>query len=81
MDRTLNPVKPDSKRRTTRNWNAWQLFSPDGKTCRFCPHPNADHLSFSGQPHFYRPATKARSGRTPGRSCAATIARSTARCW
>ena len=58
MDRTLNPVKRGSKRRATRNWNAWQLFSPDGQTCRFCPHSNTDHLSFSGRPHFYRPATK-----------------------
>ena len=30
---------------------------PDGKTCPFCPHDNATHLSTSGQPHFYRPAT------------------------
>ena len=59
MDRTLNPVKRGSKRRRARNWKAWQLFSPDGETCRFCPHPAADHLTSSGQPHFYRPATEA----------------------
>ena len=57
MDRTLNPVKRGNKRRRARNWKAWQLFSPDGDTCRFCPHPAADHLTSSGQPHFYRPAT------------------------
>ena len=35
MDRTLNPVKRGNKRRRARNWKAWQLFSPDGDTCRF----------------------------------------------
>ncbi len=59
MDRTLNPVKRGSQRRRARNWKAWQLFSPDGETCRFCPHTNAEHLCSSGQPHFYRPATEA----------------------
>ena len=59
MDRTLNPVKRGNKRRRARNWKAWQLFSPDGETCRFCPHPAADHLTSSGQPHYYRPATEA----------------------
>ena len=58
MDRTLNPVKRGSKYRRTRNWKAWQLFSPDGETCRFCPHPAHDHLVSSAQPHFYRPATE-----------------------
>ena len=58
MDRTLNPVKRGNKRRRARNWKAWQLFSPDGDTCRFCPHAAADHLTSSGQPHFYRPSTK-----------------------
>ena len=58
MDRTLNPVKRGNKRRRARNWKAWQLFSPDGETCRFCPHPAADHLTSSAQPHFYRPATE-----------------------
>jgi len=57
MDRTLNPVKRGSRRRRERNRKAWQLFSPDGETCRFCPHTAADHLCSSGQPHFYRPAT------------------------
>ena len=57
-DRTLNPVKRGNKRRRGRNWKAWQLFSPDGDTCRFCPHLAADHLTSSAQPHFYRPATK-----------------------
>ena len=59
MDRTLNPVKRGNKRRRTRNWKAWQIFSPDGETCRFCPHPAAAHLTSSGQPHIYRPATEA----------------------
>ncbi|MXZ91011.1 MAG: hypothetical protein F4Z05_06005 [Chloroflexi bacterium] len=59
MDRTLNPVKRGSKRRRARNAKAWQLYSPDGDTCRFCPHGAADHLTSSGQPHFYRPATEA----------------------
>ena len=27
MDRTLNPVKRGNKRRRSRNWKAWQLFS------------------------------------------------------
>ncbi len=58
MDRTLNPVKRGNKRRRARNWKAWQLFSLDGDTCRFCPHPAADHLTSSAQPHFYRPATE-----------------------
>ncbi len=59
MDRTLNPVKRGSKRRQARNSKAWQLYSPDGDTCRFCPHPAADHLTSSAQPHYYRPATEA----------------------
>ena len=59
MDRTLNPVKRGNKRRRARNWKAWQLFSPDGDTCRFCPHGASDHLTSSGQPHIYRPATEA----------------------
>ena len=58
MDRTLNPVKRGNKHRRARNWKAWQLFSPDGDTCRFCPHPATAHLTSSGQPHFYRPATE-----------------------
>ena len=58
MDRTLNPVKRGNKRRRARNWKAWQVFSPDGETCRFCPHVAADHLTSSGQPHYYRPASK-----------------------
>ena len=60
MDRTLKRVtyrQPAAQ--PQRNWKAWQLFSPDGETCRFCPHGAADHLTSSGQPHFYRPATEA----------------------
>ena len=56
---TINPVKRDNKHRQARNWKAWQIFSPDGDTCRFCPHGAADHLTSSRQPHFYRPATEA----------------------
>ena len=58
MDRTLNPVKRGNKRNRARNQKAWQLFSPDGDTCRFCPHGTSDHLTSSAQPHFYRPATQ-----------------------
>ena len=59
MDRTLKRAKRHSKRRGQRNHGAWRLFSPDGKTCRYCPHDNTDHLMSSGQPHFFRPATEA----------------------
>ena len=58
MDRTLKRAKRHSKRRGRRNHGAWRLFSPDGKTCRFCPHDNTEHLMSSGQPHFFRPATE-----------------------
>ena len=58
-DRTLNPVKRGNKRRRARNWNAWQLFSSDGTRCRFCEHDHTVHLTSSGAPHFYRPATEA----------------------
>ena len=59
MDRTLKRAKHHSKRRGQRNHGAWRLFSPDGKTCRYCPHGNTEHLMSSGQPHFFRPATEA----------------------
>ena len=58
MDRTLNPVKRSSKRRKVQNWKAWQLFSPNGTQCRFCPHDHTVHMTSSSQPHFYRPATE-----------------------
>ena len=57
MDRTLKTAKRRNKRRSNRNFGAWERFSPNGETCRFCPHGAADHLTSSGQPHFYRPAT------------------------
>ena len=57
MDRTLKPGTGKNKRRRQRNGKAWQLFSPDGETCRYCPHDGSQHLISSGQPHFYRPAT------------------------
>ena len=59
MDRMLKRAKRHNKRRGQRNYAAWRLFSPDGKTCRYCPHDNTEHLMRSGQPHFYRPATEA----------------------
>ena len=59
MDRTLKRAKRNSKRRGRRNYGAWQRLSPDGKTCRYCPHDNSQHLMSSGQPHFFRPATEA----------------------
>ncbi len=58
MDRTLKTAKRRNKRRSNRNYEAWRRFSPDGTTCRFCPHDNTQHLCSSGQPHFYRPATE-----------------------
>ena len=58
MDRTLKKAKRHSKRRGQRNHEAWRRFSPDGKTCRYCPHDNTQHLMSSGQPHFFRPATE-----------------------
>ena len=59
MDRTLRASKAENKRRNQRNSNAWQLFSPDGKTCRYCEHDGPQHLVSSGQPHFFRLATEA----------------------
>ncbi len=65
MDRMLNRPRRGNRRRRARNFRAWQRFCPDGRTpypvrgrlCPFCPHDNTKHLSTSGQPHFYRPAT------------------------
>ena len=57
MDRTLKTAKRRNKRRSNRNYGAWQRFSPDGTTCRYCARDNTKHLCSSGQPHFYRPAT------------------------
>ncbi len=59
MDRTLKKAKRNNKRRGQRNGAAWRRFSPDGKTCRYCPHDGSQHLVSSGQPHFFRPATEA----------------------
>ena len=55
MDRTLNPVKRGNKARRARNWRAW-LALMGGDACRYCGHPASDHLSSSGQPHYYAPA-------------------------
>ena len=57
MDRTLTPAKRKNRHRQGRNARAWQRFSPDGRSCRFCPHDYRTHLSASGQPHIYRLAT------------------------
>ena len=59
MDRTLKRATRKNKRRIERNTGAWERFSPDGKTCRYCSHDGSKHLMRSGQPHFYRPATEA----------------------
>ena len=59
MDRTLKTAKRKNKRRQNRNGSAWRRFSPDGTTCRYCKHDHTTHLTSSGQPHFYRPATEA----------------------
>ena len=59
MDRTLKRARRDNKRRAARNGAAWERFSPDGDTCRFCPHDMTHHLMSSGQPHYFRPATPA----------------------
>ena len=56
MDRTLSPAKRSNKRRRERVGRAWLRFSPDGVTCRYCPHNGSVHLCTSGQPHFYRRA-------------------------
>ena len=58
MDKTLTRAKRTNKHRQERNFRAWQRFSPDGTTCRFCRHDHTQHLCTSGQPHFYRPATE-----------------------
>ena len=57
MDRTLKKARRHNRRRGQRNHAAWQRFSSDGETCRYCPHDNTEHLMSSGQPHFFRPAT------------------------
>ena len=59
MDRMLKRAIRRNKRRGQRNSGAWQRFSPDAATCRYCKHDGAQHLCQSGQPHFYRPATEA----------------------
>ncbi len=59
MDRTLRKSRRGNRRRQERNLTAWQGFSPDGTTCRYCPHDSSTHLCTSAQPVFYRPATEA----------------------
>ncbi len=62
MDRTLSPAKRPNKRRQARHGKAWMRFSPDGVSCRYCPHDSAVHLCTSGQPHFFRKATPEEEG-------------------
>ena len=57
MDKTLNRAKRHNQRRSERGYSAWQRFSLDGESCRYCKHHGAQHLVSSAQPHFYRPAT------------------------
>ena len=57
MDKTLSPAKRPNKRRQARHGRAWLRFSPDGVTCRYCPHDSSRHLCTSGQPQFFRKAT------------------------
>ena len=59
MDRILTRARRRNRRKQDRNWNAWQQYSPDGDTCRHCPHDASTHLSTSGQPHYFRRATEA----------------------
>ncbi len=59
MDRTLKRATRRNTRRQGRNGSAWRRFSLDGTTCRYCKHDHTKHLTSSGQPHFYRPATEA----------------------
>ena len=59
MDRTLRKSRRGNRRRQERNLTAWQRFSPDGNTCRYCKHSSSTHLCTSGQPMCYRPATDA----------------------
>ena len=59
MDRTLRKARRGNRRRQERNHTAWQGFSPDGHTCRYCRHESSAHLCTSGQPIFYRPSTDA----------------------
>ena len=59
MDKTLRKASRGNRRRQERNLTAWQGFSPDGSTCRYCRHDSTTHLCTSAQPMFYRPATDA----------------------
>ena len=59
MDRTLRKARRGHRRRQERNLTAWQGFSLDGDSCRYCPHGGSSHLCTSAQPIFYRPATDA----------------------
>ena len=34
-------AKRTNKHRQERNFKAWQRFSPDGTTCRYCEHDGA----------------------------------------
>ena len=57
MDRSLRKGTGRNRRRSLRNYEAWERFSTDGQTCPYCPHDGALHLVQSAQPHFFRKAT------------------------
>ena len=57
MDRTMKRGTGRNRRRTLRNFGAWERFSTDGETCPYCPHDGSLHLVQSAQPHFFRKAT------------------------
>ena len=46
MDKTLTIAKRTNKRRQERHFKAWQRFSPDGTTCRFCRHDHTQTRAF-----------------------------------
>ncbi len=57
MDRSLRKGTGRNRRRSLRNFGAWERFSTDGQTCPYCPHDGSLHLVQSAQPHFFRKAT------------------------
>ena len=57
MDRSLRKGTGRNRKRSLRNFGAWERFSTDGETCPYCPHDGSLHLVQSAQPHFYRRAT------------------------
>ena len=80
MDRTLKTAKRRNKRRSNRNYGAWQRFSLDGRLCRYCAHDNTKHLCSSGRPTSTGRLRRWRP-RTPRRCSTATTFPRTARRW